>query len=64
MYTVIERVVFPGEDKFAVMGPCGNEQVVYTTHPTRKGANKIAARMNAEAATMNDPNYVGSAHHY
>lgn len=61
MFEVIERNVKAGEDKFAVVYADGS---VYTSHPTRKGANKIAARLNAEAATLADPNYVGSTHHY
>ena len=49
MFEAKERICFPGEDKFIVVGPCGmHKSAVYTTHPTMKGAQKIAARMNAE----------------
>jgi hypothetical protein len=48
MFEVEERICFQSEDKFIVIGPCGNGRAVYTTHPTKKGAQKIADRMNAK----------------
>ena len=33
-----ERVCFPGEDKFVVIGPCGDKREVYATAPTMEEA--------------------------